>query len=180
MKLTLALLLALTAAAQTTVTVDPPLALNKNSGHLSVFLPPPVAAPPPPAAPAIDPGPGAVLVDANTIQIAGACSLTTPCHASIHYASINSNQISFGTRVVEFVSASMVTMAPDPTRQLRIYLSDGSDNAPIGTLVVANSLPGGVTCDAQCVVLNNVTQFAGVAIAAFGNGVLKEMRSYLN
>ncbi|MEP6717432.1 MAG: hypothetical protein ABJC09_17820, partial [Terriglobia bacterium] len=99
----------------------------------------------------VDIGPALTLSNSATLALGANCSIVAPCHArvggvSYTYTSSSAIIISSGTPVV------------------RVYISDGSDGSPAGTLKVRSSASSGVTCLNGCVVENSQTDFPGISI----------------
>jgi hypothetical protein len=98
----------------------------------------------------VDLGPEVTIIDASTISIGRNCSIAEPCKAAVKGV------------VHEYVASSTVTYTGDVT--LRFYISDGSDNNPPGTWIVAREGTGTATCDEHCVVRDSGA-FAGLQLA---------------
>jgi hypothetical protein len=65
--------------------------------------------------------------------------------------------------VYSFKNSNTVALSSG-TPTVRIYISDGSDGAPQGTLKVRNSEAAGVSCSGGCAVENGQTSFPGMSI----------------
>ena len=93
----------------------------------------------------------ATLTNATTLTIGAACSLTAPCNSRV------------GGTVYTYQQNATATLASGSTT-VRIYISDGSDGAPAGTIKVRNAAASGVTCSAGCTVENSQSAFPGMSI----------------
>jgi hypothetical protein len=96
-------------------------------------------------------GLGVTLTSSTTLTIGAACTITSQCTSRV------------GGTVYAYVQSATVTLASGVTTA-RIYISDGSDGAPAGTMKVRSSSSSGVTCSAACTVDNSQTSFPGMSI----------------
>jgi hypothetical protein len=87
----------------------------------------------------------------TTLAVGASCAISTPCTARI------------GGTVYTIVTGSTITLTSG-TPAVRIYISDGSDGAPLGTVKVRNSALTGVACSSGCTVENSQTAFPGMSI----------------
>jgi hypothetical protein len=121
-------------------------------------------------------GLGVTLTNSTTLTIGAACTITTQCTARV------------GGTVYVYLQSASITLGSVITT-VRIYISDGSDGAPPGTIKVRSSVASGVTCSAACTVENSQTSFPGMSIplglwtaagAGTWNATGSDLRSFLN
>jgi hypothetical protein len=96
------------------------------------------------------------LTSGTVLTIGANCTAIAPCNVLINGV------------VTQFVVPATVTNSASAGLTARVYVSDASDGNSAGTLVVANSAAGGLTCSG-CTVMNSTTAFpaSGVPLGSW-------------